>query len=396
MTGGHSAMRRIAVARARRRAAPRSPAPLRVVAVGGGTGLPAVLGGLARAGGSSAPLRLSAVVTTCDDGGSSGDLRRRYGLPSPGDVRNCLVALAPGDNPLAEVFQHRFPGEGGLGGHAVGNLVLAALAQRLGDFGEAVEAARRLLGARGRVWPSTTRRAELVATLADGRVVRGETAIAAARGRVARLALERPVPASPEARRAVAEADLVVLGPGSLYSSIIAALLPDGMAEALAACRGRRVLVMNLVTQPGETDGYDAADHLRAIHRHAGPVVDVVLAHGRPLPERLVSAYAAEGARPVSCDREALAGLGVSTVAIDALVPGAKARHDRRKLAAALLDIALRKGGDSNRRGDVPCAESSATSAGERRPRFWWRVSGVSSTGDTTARAPPSSSATAW
>ena len=137
MTRGDWARRRMAAARARRWAASWSPAPLKVVAVGGGTGLPAVLGGLARAGGCSAPVRLSAVVTTCDDGGSSGDLRRRYGLPSPGDVRNCLVALTPGDNPLAEVFQHRFPGEGGLGGHAVGNLVLAALAQRLGDFGAA-------------------------------------------------------------------------------------------------------------------------------------------------------------------------------------------------------------------------------------------------------------------
>ncbi len=333
------ALRGTDLARAPRPVPPERAAPMRVVAVGGGTGLPAVLGGLARCAGRSAPVQVSALVTTCDDGGSSGELRRRYGLPSPGDVRNCLVALAPGDHPLADLFQHRFPGNGGLGGHAVGNLVLAALAQRLGDFGAAVEAAGRMLGARGRVLPSTVQRVELVARLADGRLVRGETAIAGARGRVARLELERPIAASSEALQAVAEADLVVLGPGSLYSSIIAGLLPVGTAQALAACRGRRVLVVNLFTQPGETDGYDAADHVRAIRQHVGPVVDAALVHGRPLPERLVSAYAAEGARPVRCDPEALAGLGVATLRADLIAPGEKARHDPRMLAEALLGI---------------------------------------------------------
>ncbi len=318
--------------------------PLRIVAVGGGTGLPAVLAGLA--GGfapgeeRSSPLEVTAIVTTCDDGGSSGELKRLYGIPSPGDIRNCLVALATGLNPLAAVFQHRFQGKGGLSGHTVGNVVLTALAQRLGDFTAAVETAAALLGVRGRVLPATDRCVELVATLDDGRVIRGESAIASARGQVGRLTLEHPVPALPEALEAVACADLVVLGPGSLYSSVIASLLVGGMAQALEACCGARVLVVNFFTQPGETDGYDAADHVRAVERHAGRVVDAALIHGLALPKRLTEAYAERGARPVAVDRRALAALGVVPVRADLLAPGGVARHDPAKLARVLLDLA--------------------------------------------------------
>jgi len=350
-----------------------------------------VLGGLARLREDTLPVEISAVVTTCDDGGSSGKIRRRYRLPSPGDIRNCLVALAPGKNPLAEIFQHRFPGTGGLGGHTVGNLILAALAQRLGDFGSAVEAATRLLGARGRVLPSTTERVDLVAELADGRVVRGETAIAAAGGRVDRLRLRRPVPANPEALEAVAAADLVVLGPGSLYTSVIASLLSGEMAAALASCRGWRVLVLNLFTQPGETDGYDAADHVRAIQRHFGPVVDAVLVHARPLPQRVACSYACKGAEPVSCDRDALAALGATTFAADLLAPGPRARHDAGRLGKALHDLLRSR--QKPHRGATACAESSATSAGARRVRSSSKGSGASNTAATTAREPLFSSA---
>jgi uncharacterized cofD-like protein len=319
-----------------------SARPPRVVAVGGGTGLPSVLAGLAGAlgrGDSPFPVDVTAVVTTTDDGGSSGELRRIYGIPSPGDIRNCLVALAAGLNPLAAVFQHRFAGVGGLGGHTVGNVVITALTQSLGDFRAAVRAAGDLLSVRGRVLPATDRCVELVATLDDGRIIRGESAITAAQGHVGRLALERPVPALPEALDAIAGADLVVLGPGSLYSSIIATLLVDGMAEALDACTGARVLVVNLFTQPGETDGYSAADHVRAVERHVGPVVDAALVHGPELPERIVATYAAGGSRPVAVDRAALARLGVVTVAADLLAAGDAARHDPAKLARVLLDL---------------------------------------------------------
>jgi uncharacterized cofD-like protein len=316
--------------------------PLRVAAVGGGTGLPRVLAGLSAL--SSAPggprLDVTAVVATSDDGGSSGELRRRYGLPAPGDIRNCLVALAGGPGPMPGLFQHRFGGEGALAGHTVGNVVLTALAQQLGDFSAAVGAAGELLGARGRVVPATDRSVELVATLDDGRVIRGESAIAAARGRVARLALAGAAPAPGAAVEAVAGADLVVLGPGSLYSSVLAALLAGGLREALAACRGVRVLVMNLFTQPGETDDFGAADHVRALERHLGPVVNAALLQQPPMPERLVATYAARGSHPVHADREALEALGVAAVEADLLAEdGESARHDPARLASALVEL---------------------------------------------------------
>lgn len=267
-------------------------------------------------------------------------LRRAYGIPSPGDVRNCLVALTEAENPLADVFQHRFDGEGSLAGHTVGNVILAALAQRLGDFQAAVETAARILGSRGRVVPSPLAPVQLVAALADGRVVHGEVQIAASRGRVRRVAFDRSAPASPAALEAIAAADLVVFGPGSLYSSILASLLADGTADALRSCRGVRALIVNLFTQPGESDGYTALDHVDAIQRHLGPIVDVAVVHGGSFPEELVSRYAAQGARPVTCDRDALASVGVTTLAADLAVPGAKARHDPAKLGPLLLALA--------------------------------------------------------
>jgi uncharacterized cofD-like protein len=316
--------------------------PLRVVAAGGGTGLPRVLAGLC--GGvepdGDRPVEVTAVVTTADDGGSSGALRRAYGVPAAGDVRNCLVALSAGSNPLAQVFQHRFAGTDGPGGHTLGNLVLAALAERLGDFGRAVEAAGALLGARGRVLPASDRPVELLARLEDGRVVRGETRIAQARGRVAELRLARPARAPREALEAVLGADVVVLGPGSLYSSVLASLVPHGMPEALRDTAATRVLVVNLVTQPGETDGFTAADHVRAVQRHLGDVVDVALVHRPPLPAAVAAAHAAEGAGPVAADRAEVEALGAVPVIVDLLAPGRVARHDAGKLSRALLSIA--------------------------------------------------------
>jgi uncharacterized cofD-like protein len=317
--------------------------PTRIAAVGGGTGLPRVLAGLAASLGGpdgDGEVEVTAVVTTSDDGGSSGELRRRYGVPAPGDVRNCLVALAGAESPLASVFQHRFEGGGALGGHTVGNLVLTALAQRLGDFGLAVDAAAGMLGVRGRVLPATAAPVELVAELDDGRVVRGETAIAAARGRVSALRLAGTAEASREAIQAIHEADVVVLGPGSLYSSVLAGLLVPGIREALRATSAIRVLVVNLFTQAGETDGFDAADHVRAVQRHLGDVVDVALAHRPPLPADVVAAYVAEGAEPVRVDRSAIDAAGAVPVITDLIASGDRGRHDPHKLARALLSIA--------------------------------------------------------
>jgi uncharacterized cofD-like protein len=317
-------------------------APLRFVAIGGGTGVPRVLAGLGAGLGGPEEERdvdVTAVVTTADDGGSSGELRRRYGVPAPGDVRNCLVALAR-EASLADLFQHRFDGDGPFAGHTVGNVVLTALTQRLGDFSAAVDAAAEMLAVRGRVVPASARPLELVAELHDGRVVRGESAIAMARGRVARLRLSGAAAARPEALEAIHRADVVVLGPGSLYSSVIATLLVPGIADALRSTAATRVLVLNLFTQPGETDGYDAAAHVEAVQRHAGDVVDVVLA-SRPAPrEDLLAAYAAEGAAPVRIEEGALEACGAVALVADLLAPGTKARHDPRKLARALLAIA--------------------------------------------------------
>lgn len=316
--------------------------PIRVVAAGGGTGLPRVLAGLA-AGvepEQDRQVEVTAVVTTADDGGSSGALRRAYGVPAAGDVRNCLVALAEGANPLAAVFQHRFEGEEGLAGHTVGNLVLTALAQRLGDFSAAVAAAGVLLGVRGRVLPASEGPVDLVARLDDGRVVRGESRIARARGRVAEVRLARPAAAPREAIEAVLGADVVVLGPGSLYSSLLASVVARGMPDALRETGATRVLVVNLLTQPGETEGYTAADHLRAVRDHLGDVVDVALVHRGPLPVAVAAAHAAEGAYPVEVDRAELEALGAVPVVMDLLAAGAVARHDPDKLARALLAIA--------------------------------------------------------
>ncbi len=321
--------------------------PLRVVAAGGGTGLPRVLSGLAGrvAAGDGRAVDVTAIVTTADDGGSSGELRRRYGVPAPGDVRNCLVALAEGLNPLADLFQHRFEGEGGLAGHTVGNVVLTALAQRLGSFSAAVEAAGRLLEVRGRVVPGSVDPVELVAELGDGRLVRGETRVASSPARIERVLLSRASPAPPEAVAAVLAADLVVLGPGSLYSSVLASLLGRGLPEALRDTGAVRVLVVNLVTQPGETDGYDAADHLRAVRRHLGDVVDVALVHRGPLSGEAVAAQGRRGAEPVAVDRAGLEAEGAAVLAADVAGAGELGRHDPARLARALMRILRARGG---------------------------------------------------
>lgn len=317
--------------------------PLRVVAAGGGTGLPAVLSGLAAVDGAAGPMDVTALVSVSDDGGSSGELRRHYRVPAPGDARNCLVALSPHDNPLAPLFQRRLEGGDDVRGHAVGNLLLTALTRHLGDFGEAVEAAARLLGAEGRVLPAVRGEATLVASLEDGREVRGEVSVRAARGRIASVRLEPAAPAPAAALAALQRADLVVMGPGSLYSSVLASLLGEGMVEALRRTRAVRVWVANLMTEPGETDGYSAADHLAAIQRHLGAVVDVALLHAHPLPSGVVEREAARGRRPVDAPAGELEALGVRVLRRDVAGgshPPDAAVHDPVKLARALRPLA--------------------------------------------------------
>lgn len=316
---------------------------LRVVCIGGGTGLPVVLRGLSRRsrGARGGPrLDLTAVVAMSDDGGSSGRLRRSMGALPPGDVRNCLVALAGNHGPLSEALQHRFR-HAHLRGHAVGNLMLAALAEVTGDFTEAVRVLGELLGARGRVLPSTLDPVELVATKCEGVRIVGERNLARTPGRVQSVSLlpERPRPV-PGLLEAIRGADLVTLGPGSLFSSALPNLMVEGVAQALRETSALRVLVGNLMTQPGETDGMDCAAHVRALLDHVGPVIDAVLVNATlPQAERLAG-YASEGSAPVTVDRRALLELGVAPVEADLLMGGPRIRHDGGKVARCLLSLA--------------------------------------------------------
>lgn len=316
----------------------------RIVSIGGGTGQPVVLRGLAR---YSRPtpeepgVEITAVVAMSDDGGSSGRLRRDLGLLPPGDLRNCLVALSAPDSMLRQIFQHRFAGAKGLGGHAVGNLLIAALAEMKGDFLEAVRVSARLLGARGTVLPSTLAQVELVAELEGERRVIGERKLAKGSGRIRRVYLQpSQPPPTPGILEAIARADLVAIGPGSLYSSLLPNLLVGGLAQALRETRALRVLICNLMTQPAETDRMSGADHLRAVLEHSGPVVDALLHNGTPPSERSLEHYARRGALPVAVDRRELAGLGVVPIEADLLEEGRRIRHDARKVARCLLKLA--------------------------------------------------------
>jgi uncharacterized cofD-like protein len=304
------------------------------VALGGGTGLANLLKGAKRL-----PLAsLTAVVTVTDDGGSSGRLRQEFGVPAPGDVRSCLVALAEDDALMARLFSFRFPGEGPTGGHSLGNLFMIALTQLVGDFPQAVRLAGEVLRTRGQVLPATEANVHLVAETKDGELVVGETAIAAA-GPPKRLALSpTDAPALPAVVQALRQADMVVLGPGSLFTSIAPNLLVRGVAEALAESRAFVVYVANLVTQPGETDGFSLGDHVAALRQLAPSLrLDVVLANSAPLPPEVAARYRAAGAEPVLPER--LAGVRVVARELLLATPEGTVRHDPGKLAAALWEL---------------------------------------------------------
>ncbi|MGQ0504182.1 MAG: gluconeogenesis factor YvcK family protein [Myxococcaceae bacterium] len=317
----------------------------RIVCMGGGTGLPTLLKGLVSRADPTLEepgLDLTAVVAMSDDGGSSGRLRRTRGVLPPGDVRNCLVALTGGKGGMSELFQHRFSGKKGIAGHAVGNLVLAALAELKGDFLQAVDAASTLLQTKGRVLPSTTEPVTLVASMADGQEVQGERNIGRSKQRIRRVSLQPRLPAAtPGLLQAIADADLITIGPGSLYTSVLPNLLVDGVAEALRNTRALKVLITNLMTQPGETDAMSCVDHVQAVLEHAGHVVDVVLVNAAPLPADLLRWYSARGGVPVHADRNQLLSLGVIPVEADLIRHNAKRiRHDSRKVARCVVKLA--------------------------------------------------------
>ncbi len=243
---------------------------------------------------------VTAVVTVTDDGGSSGRLRRQFGVPPPGDIRNCLAALASPDSPLRTLLQHRFDTLEGPQGHPLGNLLLTALTQITGDFAEAVNRLGDIVGLRGRVLPTTGENVVLQAQMESGQQLTGQTSIVGERGRICRLKLQPSPRPLPDVLRALVNADGIVVGPGSLYTSILPNLLVEGIASTIYGVNATRVYVANLMTEPGETDNYTLDDHLEAIRLHAGfDLFDYILVNRRPIDATAAALYAAQGARPV-------------------------------------------------------------------------------------------------
>jgi uncharacterized cofD-like protein len=311
---------------------------LRMVAFGGGTGLPVLLRGLRDRVGN-----LTAVVTVADDGGSSGRLRQELGVAPPGDVRNCLVTLAE-RRKLAEVFNYRFEGGGDLSDHSVGNIIIAALADMAGGFCEGVEQAARFLRIKGSVYPAATESLTLVVRHTDGTITRGESVLREVGKAVSGVKVEpEGAQAPPAVISAIEAADVVVLSPGSLFTSTIPALLGGGVRETLANFAGPVVYAANVMTQPGETTGFAVSDHLRALERHVGTVVTDVLVHSGRLSEALIARYRAEGAAPVEVDREGLEKLRVRLREADLLSERVEAgvRHDPERLAEEVCEAAL-------------------------------------------------------
>lgn len=313
----------------------------KVVALGGGTGLPTVLRGM-----KEYTSNICAVVTVADDGGSSGRLRSEFGILPPGDIRNCLVALADSETAMEQLFQYRFESGEGLTGHTFGNLFILAMTETTGDFYQAIRQSSQVLAVRGRVIPSTLDHVTLRAELADGRLLEGESAIGAAPAPIRRLYLTPPdARAVEDAIQHIEEADVIVMGPGSLYTSIIPNLLVPGIATALRRSPALKIYVCNIMTQPGETSGYTVSQHVRAIIEHAGAgLLDAVLVNTGPVPEAHVRRYADRGARPVEPDVPDTARLGVEVIRANLVdAAGDLIRHDPTRLAEAVARITVNR-----------------------------------------------------
>jgi uncharacterized cofD-like protein len=322
---------------------------MRVVAIGGGTGLSTLLRGLRKhvnAPGSTAAAPgaiadLAAVVTVTDDGGSSGRLRKDFNMLPPGDLRNCMVALSEEEDLLSQLFAHRFRCGDGLEGHNLGNLFVAALTEVTGDFGQAIQMASKILATRGRIYPVTTSNATLVARMDDGSLVRGETNITASRLRIAELMLDPPDAAPlPETLAAIEQADLITVGPGSLYTSLITNLLVQGMPSALASARGVRVYVCNLMTQANESLGLSASQHIERIYEHTrAPIFDYALVNTAPFSPETVARYAAQQASPIEADIARIEALGVRCITGNFAGEEGLVRHAAGRVTDALLAL---------------------------------------------------------
>jgi uncharacterized cofD-like protein len=351
----------------------------RVVALGGGTGLPAALAGLRRH--LPRDCRITAVVTAADDGGSSGILRQQYGVLPPGDIRNCLIALARVAPEVTAALQCRLSVSSGPE-HALGNLLLTALDIVAMDEIAAIRLAASLLGIEDVILPSTTTRVNLIADLDDGRRVRGESAIPRSGAKVVRLTLD-PSNASPAAGvlAAIGAADMVILGPGSLYTSILATLIVPGIAEAVVATDALKIFVCNLMTEPGETDGFGVAAHLDALRAHGLPpeALDYVVLSDAPIPQKALARYLTQGAEPVSPDFTVSTG-GPLVITTDLLAPGPIVRHDHDKIGRFLCAIADADGREPEDGFQLPAGDdhemegsirSRSISHADRRPTSW-------------------------
>ena len=333
----------------------RAPKPngIRAVAIGGGTGLSTLLRGLRRyvasphqslADCEDAPCVISdlaAVVTVTDDGGSSGRLRRGFNMLPPGDLRNCMVALSEDEHLISRLFRHRFTTGEGLEGHSFGNLFVAALVEITGDFAQAIRLSSQVLATRGHIYPATNANVSLAARMDDGSLVRGETDITASRQRIVELMLD-PVDAEPlpETLEAIECADLITVGPGSLFTSLITNLLVKGVSEALASSKAVRVFVCNLMTQANESLNLTASQHIERIYEHAHrPIFDYALVNTAPVSRVLLDRYAGEGASPIVADIEAIEALGVRCIAGDFAAEGDVLRHAADRVADAVLRL---------------------------------------------------------
>jgi len=291
---------------------------------------------------------LAAVVTVTDDGGSSGRLRKGFNMLPPGDLRNCMVALSEEEDLLTKLFSHRFRGGDALKGHSFGNLFVAALTEITGDFGQAIQLASRILATRGRIYPVTTANATLMARMEDGSLVRGETNITASKSRIVELMLDPP-DAAPlqETLDAIERANLITVGPGSLYTSLITNLLVDGIPEALAAARGVRVYICNLMTQANESLGLTASEHIERIYEHTrAPIFDCALVNTAPFSAETLARYAAQGASPIVADIERIEALGVRCIAGDFASEEAVVRHAAGRVTGALLALGRAAGAE--------------------------------------------------
>lgn len=328
---------------------PNANGSLKLVAIGGGTGLSTLLAGLKRFVGERGEEvwieALSAIVTVSDDGGSSGRLRDELQMLPPGDIRNCMIALSEDSTLLSRLFRYRFRGSGDLAGHSFGNLFLAALTDVTGDFVEAVRLSSEVLASKGHIFPATINDVRLVAEFEDGREVHGETQITAARARIRRLRLtpERCLPL-PEALAAIHAADVITIGPGSLYTSIIPNLLVSSVADAIGAARATKIFIANLMTQPGETDGYDFREHLVTVRNYAPQIhFDYAIVNNRPISDAQTNRYRAEGANQVLLEKDADGSLiddGIEIVRADLLDEGEMVRHDSARLARVVVACA--------------------------------------------------------